>query len=206
MELHHINLNKNNNYYIIMNNIKKEIYFSDLIGQRIDLVKIDMNGLENMHEYSIKPEFYEHFEYEPFKTIQETEKFLRNLIELTNSGIRNTWFIKLKKENKMIGTFDVRNINRKRLSAEVGYGISPNYWRHGFFSESLILVLRYMFLELNFYRIEAVCNKNNIASIEGLKKSGFKEEGQMRGYYKMKDNTRQDGILLSMIQDEFLES
>ena len=189
-----------------MSNIKNEIHFSELVGERINLIKISMNGLHDMHEYSIIPKFYEHFEYEPFKTIQETEKFLRNLIQLTNNGIRNTWFIKLKKENKIIGTFDVRNINRKRLSAEVGYGISPDFWRQGFFSESLILVLKYMFLELNFYRIEAVCNENNIASILGLKKNGFKEEGRMRGYYRMKDSTRQDGILLSIIQDEFLES
>ena len=188
-----------------MNNIKKEIYFSDLIGQRIDLVKIDMNGLENMHEYSIKPEFYEHFEYEPFKTIEETKNFLENLIKLTNDGIRNTWFIKLKDENKIIGTFDIRNINKKRLSAEVGYGISPDYWRQGYFSESLMLVVKYMFKELNFFRIEAICNKNNIASINGLKKNGFKEEGIMRKFYCMKDYTRQDAILLSLIQDEFLE-
>jgi len=189
-----------------MNDLKKGIHFSDLIGKRIDLIKININGLDDMHEYSIKSEFYEHFEYEPFKTIQETQNYLENLIKLTNDGIRNTWFIKLKKEDKIIGTFDVRNINKKRLSVEVGYAVSPDYWRQGFFSESLILVLNYMFMELNFYRIEAICNKNNIASIEGLKKNGFKEEGIMRKFYCMKDNTRQDAILLSLIQDEFLES
>lgn len=186
-----------------MNNIKNKIHFSELVGNRIDLIKINMNHLEDIHEYSIKPELYEHFEYEPFKTIQETKSFLENLINFSNLGIRNTWFIKLKKENKIIGTFDVRNINQNRLSVEIGYAISPDYWRRGFFSESLILVLKYMFTELNFYRIEAICNKNNVASIEGLKKNGFKEEGLLRGYYRMKDNNRQDGILLSIIKEEF---
>ena len=156
-----------------MNKNNKKIRFSDLHGKRIDLIKINIHGLNDMHEYSTNPEFYKYFEYKPFKTIQETKNYLENLIELSKSGIRNTWFIKLNDKDKIIGTFDVRNIDVNRLSVEVGYGLSPKYWGQGFFNESLMMVLRYMFVDLDFYRIEAICKHNHTASIKGLEKVGF---------------------------------
>jgi len=188
-----------------MNTQKTKIHFSDLHGERIDLIKINEGGLKDMHEYSIKPEFYKYFEFKPFITIQETKNYLQKLIKFSKSGIRHIWFIKFKQENKIIGTFDVRNIDFTRLSAEIGYGISPDYWGKGFFKEALMLVLKYLFVELGFYRITAISYQNNLSSIKGLERVGFKTEGTLRKFFCSRDNKRSDGVLLSILRDEFLQ-
>lgn len=180
--------------------------FSDLCGDRIDLIKICEDGLADMHEYSKNPEFYKYFEYEPFKTIEETKKYLNKLIELSKSPTNHFWFIKYKKDKKIIGTFGVRNIDEKRNSAEIGYGISPNFWNKGFFSEALKMVLKYLFYELNFFRVYAITQHNNHPSIKSLENAGFTKEGILRKFYKSSDMKRHDAILLSILKEEFLNT
>ena len=36
-----------------------------------------MDGLEEMHAYSTDKRLYEYFEYEPFKTIDDTRQYLQ---------------------------------------------------------------------------------------------------------------------------------
>lgn len=183
-----------------------EMNFVNLHGDRIDLIAIGENGLTDMHKYSIKPEFYRYLEYEPFQTLEETRQYLRRLIKLSNSGSGHYWFIKLKEGNKIIGTFGVLNIERKRCSAEIGYGLSPDYWGCAYFKESLIMVLKYLFVDLHFHRIWAKSQSNNIPSIKALEKAGFKKEGVLRDFYLSSDGKRYDAVLLGILRNEFLEN
>jgi ribosomal-protein-alanine N-acetyltransferase len=178
--------------------------FSELHGAKIDLIAISEDGLTDMHEYSIKPEFYRYLEYEPKKTTEETKQYLKRLIKLSNSGSGHYWFIKLKEEKKIIGTFGVINIDRKRYSAEIGFGLSPDFWGHGYFEESLMMVLEYLFGGLDFYRISAKTQFNNEPSIKALEKAGFKKEGVMRDFYLSTDGKRYDAVLLAILRGEFL--
>lgn len=177
--------------------------FLDLHGHRVDLLAVSENGLANMHEYSVKPEFYRYFEYGPFKTVQDTKRYLKKLIELSNSKSGHYWFIKLKAEDKIIGTLGIINIDLRRYSGELGFGLSPDYWGCGYFHESLLMALRYLFVEINIHRISAKTQSNNMPSIKALKRAGFKKEGVMRDFYLSSNGKRYDAILLSIIRNEF---
>ncbi|UCF13661.1 MAG: GNAT family N-acetyltransferase [Thermoplasmatales archaeon] len=180
--------------------------FCDLHGKRVDLLKISFNGLEDMFEYSQKPEFYRYFEYKPHKTIEDTRKYLEKLIKITKGDSGHYWFIRLKKTGKIIGTFGVVNIDNNRNSAEIGYGLSPDYWGHGYFGESLSIVLNYLFFNLEFYRISAKTRFDNIPSFKALEKVGFKKEGVMRNFYLSANGKRYDAVLFSILRDEFLKN
>lgn len=158
-----------------------------------------------MYEYSLKPEFYRYFEYGPHKNVNETKQYLDNLIDLSNTQNGFYWFIKLKEKKKIIGTFGVLNIDEKRFSAEIGYGLSPDYWGRGFFKEALILVLKHLFFNLNFIRISSKTRFDNLPSIKGLEKVGFKKEGIMRDFYNSSNGKRFDAILYSILRGEFQE-
>ncbi|HCJ65792.1 MAG TPA: hypothetical protein DHV62_00310 [Elusimicrobia bacterium] len=179
--------------------------FANLRGKRINLIPISKDGLADMHEYSIKSEFYRYLEYKPFKTVEETKRYLEKLIEITKSKTGHYWFIVLKGENKIIGTFGVVNIDRKRRSAEIGYGVSPAYWGQGYFSEALMMVLKHLFIDLRFHRIFAKTRPDNLASIEGLEKAGLKKEGVMRDFYLSSNGRRYDAAVFSILRDEFLK-
>jgi len=164
-----------------------------------------MNGLNDMHEYSVKDEFYRFLEFEPFKNIEETRSYLKKLIKRSDSKSGYYWFIKSKKDKKIIGTFGVLNIDENKKSAEIGYGISPNYWGEGYFSEILKVVLDYLIHNLKFHRIWAKTQSNNIASIKGLQKIGFKKEGVLRDFYLSSNGKRYDAVLLSILKEKYYQ-
>ena len=158
-----------------------------------------------MHEYSTNPEFYKFFEYEPFKTIEETNEYLEKLIKRSSLETGHYWFIRLKRLNKVIGTFGLADIDYRKGSTEIGYGLSPDYWGQGLFKEVLITVLEYLFVDLQFHRVWAKTQSNNIPSIKALERCGFMIEGTMRKYYLSANGERYDAILLSILKDEFLK-
>ena len=158
----------------------------------------------DMYEYSKNPSFYKHMEYESHQSIEETRQYLKKLIGRSCSDSGHYWFIFQKVERKIIGTFGLLNIDRRKGSAEIGYGISPDYWGHGYFRETLIMVLKYLFLQLGFHRVSAITQVDNLASIKGLEKVGFRKEGIMRDYYlSLKDSRRYDAVMLSILKGEF---
>ena len=177
----------------------------DLSSKRIDLVdlvKIGKDGLADMHEYSIMPEFYEYLSYEPFETIEETSSYIDKLINRSNSETGHYWYIRLKSK-KIIGTFCLINIDLKSMSSEIGYGISPDYWGMGYFKESLLMVLNYLFLKLNFNRVWAKTESNNSSSINGLVKCGFKIDEVKNDFYISSNHQYRDATFLSLNQKDF---
>ena len=48
-----------------------------LHDDEIELIPIDIKGLDDFHEYSIMPEFFEYLEYKPFKSKDDTEVYLK---------------------------------------------------------------------------------------------------------------------------------
>ena len=178
----------------------------NLYGERIDLVEISEEGLMDMFEYSKNPTFYKYMEYEFHKSIEDTKQYLNKLISRSNSDSAHYWFIYLKSEKKIIGSFGVLNIDQRRGCAEIGYGLSPSYWGKGYFHEALNLVLKFLFLDLNFHRVSAITQIDNLPSINALEKAGFKKEGTMRDYYlSYKNKLRHDAVILSILKNEFLQ-
>jgi len=178
----------------------------DLHSERLDLMQINRDGLQDMHEYSTKTEFYKYLEFEPFKTIADTKQYLDKLIKRSNSENGHYWFIKLKIDKKIIGTFGLLDIDIRKGSTEIGYGISPDYWGGGYFKESLTAVLKHLFVDLQFHRVWAKTQINNIPSIRNLEKIGFKKEGVLRDYYLSVNGKRADAAVLSVLTYEFIES
>jgi ribosomal-protein-alanine N-acetyltransferase len=181
--------------------------FPELASPKIKLSKICLNNktLDEMTEYSILPEFYEHMEFYPFKNKKETELYLNKLINRSSADNCHYWFI-LDNTDKVIGTFGVFDIDTRKGSAEIGYGLSPKYWGQGLFKESLSLVLDYLFYEKKFSRICAKTQTSNQASIHGLLKLGFKEEGVLRNFYlSEKTSEYYDATILSILKNEYIK-
>jgi len=173
-----------------------------LISSRIILEPVSLSGLGDFHEYSICEEFYQYLEFMPFETISDSEKYLNKLIDRSRSLSQQYWFVRLEKEDKVIGTFGVHSLNEDRRSVEIGYGISPYYWGKGYFKESANLVMHYLFNTLRLHRIVARTYANNMASVIALEKLGFSREGILRDYYKDTNGDRFNAILLSKLSSD----
>ena len=169
-----------------------------LTNKKIVLVPISMKYLDDIHEYSSNPIFFKYFEYNFFKTKNETRKYLKKIIVISKKNINQYWAIILRKNKKCIGTICAKNLNKRRKSVEVGYGINADFWNKGYFSLSLKIFIKYLFEKIKIKRIYAKTSIKNKASIKGLKKNGFRIEGKMKSFYKV-GYKYVDAILLAKI-------
>lgn len=177
--------------------------FSELTGKRVRLINISNEYLNDIHEYSIVPQFYEHLEYAPFKKVQDTEAFLERLFKRSDNVIGHYWFIYNISENKVIGTIGLLDIDRRKGSAELAYGLSPFFWGNGFFSEALKLLVNWFFEQDGTHRLFIKTSHKNINSINAVVRMGFKKEGLLRDYYfDEKTKERWDATLLSMLRSD----
>lgn len=105
----------------------------------------------------------------------------------------------------LIGVAYVAQISPHHDHATVGITIGErDYWGHGYGKESLRLLLRYCFQELDLHRVSAEAFEFNEAwrdLIEGL---GFKREGTAREYL-YRDGTYWDKQLYSLLESEYRE-
>ncbi len=167
--------------------------------KKIFLEKLSSRHLSDINEYSLNPKFYKHLEFNVFKNKSETLKYFKKKIKKNDFKKEFWWAIRHIKDNKIIGTFVIHNLNLIRMNCEISYGISPKYQNRGFFK---LIVKNFVKLLRNkkIVRIQAVTAQKNIASIIGLKKCGFKIEGILNKYYfSQKRKKYYNGVILSKV-------
>lgn len=118
-------------------------------------------------------EFIERPESRKTKTLEQALQFIININEEFDTKKSVTWGITIKNEHQLIGTICFWNFSEDRLTAEVGYGLNPEFQNQGIMSEALQCVLNYGFKELNLMKVEAFTSKHNESSKRILEKSGF---------------------------------
>jgi ribosomal-protein-alanine N-acetyltransferase len=114
-------------------------------------------------------------------TLLEASKevqYCRNLF-YSKQGIY--WTIARKSDNEMIGAIGIY-MNNTHHRGEITYDLSQDYWRQGIMQKTINAVVKHALTEMKLLRIEAVTRIENTASIELLKKCGFKHEGKLRNY------------------------
>ena len=177
--------------------------FSALESERIQLVDLDEAYLKDMFEYSVDKRFYEHLEFELHQTLAETREYFNKLLQRSSQENAHYWFIRLKDDNKVIGSFGVHDIDWRKKTGEISYGLSAHYWKKGYFNEVLRVVLDYLFFTLDFHRVSAVTSSRNESSIKALLKAGFVKEGELRDYYFSYKGERYSAVILGLLKKEY---
>jgi len=86
--------------------------------------------------------------------------------------------------------------------AEVGYALSTLYQSRGLMTDALSQLLGDLFANTLLERIEARCAIENSGSQRVLEKNGFRREGLLRGYFKLRGR-RVDNFLYALLRDDY---
>jgi RimJ/RimL family protein N-acetyltransferase/spore coat polysaccharide biosynthesis protein SpsF (cytidylyltransferase family) len=177
--------------------------FPELRGERVDLVALDPGAIDDLHEYSVMPEFYRGLEFAPFTSRADTVAYFEKLKRRSDGVTGHYWMIRLKEPGRTIGTFGFLDVDRRKGSAEIGYGLSPRYWGQGLFAEALGLVLGWAFGAGGFHRVWAKTQADNASSIDALEAAGFRREGLLRDFYLSEvDGQRHSAVVLSLLSSD----
>tara|TARA_B100000902_G_scaffold28017_1_gene33705 strand:+ start:1122 stop:1709 length:588 start_codon:yes stop_codon:yes gene_type:complete len=177
-------------------------YFKKILGKKIDLIDLNLSYLNDFHSYSLEKKLYNHLvNLKPPKNKNESKKYLKSLILRSSKNNANWWFIYLKDEEKVIGTFGVKNMNFKRKSFEIVFAISPNYWGKGIFSEILYLIIDRFIIKNNFQRIFVITYSDNLNAIYSLKNNFFVEESELKDVFINRASKSTNVSILSFCKD-----
>ena len=117
------------------------------------------------------------------KSTEEAFLFIKKINELENNNDGITWGIKLKEEEKLIGTICYWNITKEHYRAELGYALHPDYHGKGIMQEALSEVIKYGFTTMKLHSVEAKVDPRNISSIKLLERNNFIREGFFKEDY-----------------------
>ena len=87
--------------------------------------------------------------------------------------------------------------------AEVGYALATEHQGGGVMSLGLGQLLEDLFEHTEIERLEARCALENLASRRVLEKNGFRYEGLLRGYFKLR-GVRVDNLLFAHLRRDYL--
>lgn len=96
------------------------------------------------------------------------------------SSMPSEYIFRIEAGAYLIGEVSLTNIKWLNRKGELSLALSPAYYRKGYGSITLKLVIRFAFETLNFHRLEAEIIEGNEASLALFLKAGFVEEGRLR--------------------------
>src|SRR5215469_609293 len=104
---------------------------------------------------------------------------------------------------RLIGFVDLRNINYRQRTAELGIMIGePDCWGKGFGTETLYLVLDYAFSVLGLHNIMLSLAGYNERALRTYRRVGFREIGRRREICSI-GNKFTDAVFMDCLSTEF---
>lgn len=122
-----------------------------------------------------------------------------NLSNVSSLGL-SSWYFDRKKtsrvsyfavmeEDRMVGYFGFRNIDKLRRSAVLGIALDPNLISKGYGSRIMPMILDHFFYTKNMSVLKLEVNNFNDRAINLYKKFAFKEVGQGRIIFPIGDES-----------------
>lgn len=147
--------------------------FPTLSSERLDFRQYQMSDRNEVFRLRSDEIVLKYLELPVAKNLKDAEDF----IDLINNGtIENkwiTWGFCLKGSDTLIGSICLWNCDFETESAEIGYGLLPEFFQQGFMSEATEITLDMAFNTFGFREIDAITHRENIGSRRLLEKFDF---------------------------------
>ncbi len=108
-------------------------------------------------------------------------------------------------EDKLIGDLNLEVVDWSGRDAFVGLGIGETeYWSKGYGTDTMNVLLRFAFSEINLRRVTLNVFEYNPRGIRSYEKAGFRHEGRMRCLLN-REGRRWDELFMGILREEWLD-
>ncbi|MGE5354777.1 MAG: GNAT family N-acetyltransferase [Deltaproteobacteria bacterium] len=145
---------------------------------RLNIRHLELSDLSDFHFYRSNPEVTKYQGFDVM-TIEQAEKFIKDN-SAKRFGKAGEWVqygIENIETRQLIGDCAIKLDQYDTRIAEIGITISHLEQKKGFAKEVLLGVLTYLFDSKEIHRVVEIVDAENMASINLLKSTGFKQEG-----------------------------
>ena len=170
--------------------------------ENLELVSFDKSYVQSLQEWR---NHYSATDHNPFetRTIKELELRLSqessdlSLIYKTNDF---RWFGRL--DGNVVSNISLKNINEMMKTAEIGYGVGPEWQNKGVGKKTVKLLMDKVFSITDLRKIYAYVHIENKPSCCLLESLGFQKEGLLREHY-MLNGKAVDQVFYGLLKDEW---
>ncbi len=170
---------------------------------------IQLIPMENKHSvslYRINHSDHWHYMLSTIQTQQEMDTWVNNAIQLREEGLALPFTIINKKNNQIVGTTRLYEINSTQRTCELGstwYG--KDYQRTFINSACKQLLLTYCFETLNFIRVQFKTDERNERSQKAIERLGAIKEGVIRNERILSNGYIRNAVLYSITKEEWID-
>ena len=126
------------------------------------------------------PAVTEFLTWQPHPDPEHTKELLQKWCAEYEKPDYYQWAIEVKALGDPIGSISVVRQDESVGMVHIGYCIGKAWWHQGYTSEALAAVIRYLFREVGFNRIETQHDPENPHSGGVMRKCGMQYEGTLR--------------------------
>ena len=146
-----------------------------LEGDKVNLRTVEEEDLEFTRDNINDQDIWNYLTLRKPKNFRQQEEFFE---EGVSSDENVTLAICVEEE--IIGIVSLEDVEQDVRTADIGIWISTDHHGNGYGTEAAEIITNYGFNELNYHRIYARANEDNIGSQKIWKKLGFQEDGVLR--------------------------
>ncbi|MCX2824989.1 GNAT family protein [Bacillus pseudomycoides] len=161
-----------------------EMVFGDFpVLESVNLVlrKIEEVHLQELYSIYDNDKVFEYCGIIPKHNLQTVRKMIGHFDRDYHKKSRIKWGIFQKNQSdKLVGIIESMDFNQKVNMVSIGYFLAEDYWGKGIAAESVRMVVKFLFEEVNVNRIQAEVMPVNEVSKKVLLKNGFIKEGVLR--------------------------
>lgn len=105
-------------------------------------------------------------------------------------------------EGIVVGEINLFDVADRQERCEIGYTLGSKWWNNGIITEVVAEVIRFAFDEVNFNKVCARYDIDNVGSGRVMQKNDMKLEGVFRQHDMRKDGSRKDIVFYAILKNE----
>lgn len=153
--------------------------FPLLESEHLILRKMTLADKQPLFQIRSDSRMHTHTDTKPDATLRDTEAYIERMLKGIEDSRWIIWAIEHKPSQAVIGTISIWNIDVPKMTAELAYGIVPEFQGQGLMKEALKQVISFGFQTLRLNTLEAYTEQSNLPSRKLLETCGFQETGQI---------------------------
>lgn len=148
--------------------------FPTITTKNLLLRRMTQDDKHDIFEMRKDPRMHEYTDTKRDENIDDTTAYIDKMLRGVDENKWIIWAIEHKASKKVIGSISIWNIDKNQETAELGYGIVPDYQGKGLMKEALLSVINYGFNTMRLKLLDAYTEEENISSIKILGSCKFK--------------------------------
>lgn len=174
-----------------------------LDGDTVLLLPMEIEQLDDLWKAADSKEIWE-FTSSKINSKVEMQMMIEKAINEREKGSQIPFVVIDKKKSRIIGSTRFLDISEIHKTLEIGWTwYHPDYWRTRVNTETKFLLLKYVFEEMNFNRIQFCTDLRNVRSQKAIERLGAQKEGVLRKHRIIAEGFVRDTVVFSIIKDEW---